>query len=57
MSDVKSSDNTMMKMRKIESKILREYDDCRDNKRLSLVSSMQVLQKAGSYIFNMGFVS
>jgi hypothetical protein len=40
-----------------ESRRLVDYDDCRDNKRLSLVSSMNVLSKVGSYIYHMGMVN
>ena len=46
-----------LKMRRIESKILKEYDDVYDNKRLSMVSTIQVFQKAGSYIVHMGLVN
>lgn len=46
-----------MRMRKLESRILKDYDDVQDNKRLSLVSSMQVLQKTGSYVYHMGLVN
>eukprot|EP00347_Sterkiella_histriomuscorum_P003594 403363688 len=51
------SPNHEVKMRKAESRMLKEYDDVQDNKRLSLVSTIQVFQKAGSYIIHNGLVN
>lgn len=44
-------------LKKLESKVLREYDDTKDNKRISIISMGNVFKKTGHYILNMGAVS
>ena len=59
-SNVKVEDSSTpqkQQYRRFESRILKDYDDVYDNKRFSMVSAIQVFQKAGSYIYNMGLVS
>lgn len=41
----------------MESKGIKDYDDTKDNKRMSLVSISNVFRKTGQYIFNMGAVN
>jgi hypothetical protein len=44
-------------IRRIESRLLKEYDDVRDNQRMTLTACMSVLHKTGTYILNMGLVN
>ena len=41
----------------MESKVLQEYDDAKDNKRVSVAGINIVFYKAGAYILNMGAVN
>lgn len=36
---------------------LKQYDDSRDNKRMSIMAMTDVVSKVGAYIFNMGAVN
>lgn len=55
--EVKASPPAPGSIPRRESKVLMEYDDTKDNKRLSLVSGVRVMRKTGPYIYNMGLVN
>lgn len=43
-------------LQRIESRQLLEYDDVTDNKKLTVQNTQGVFEKAGKYVFNMGYV-